>query len=250
MAKSIAKSKAKIQAVGSDKQLARGEPSAVHLVLGEIKRRLRTGELTPGQPLIASELAQDLNLSRVPVREAIHVLAGEGVIDLRLNQSARIRPIAVRDLVDMLRLLSALGKLSLELAAAHMSDSKQRASVRATVEEINNALSNRNSASFFTAADAFHNAINVAADNHYLKITYGHLHMDYFNRALASRLPGDHWPKFEANYRAIGEALLSGNAKLACKRYQEHMEWAVAQLKEDLAQEERRAQNLRRLRSN
>lgn len=208
------------------------EHSAVKLVLLEIERRLRSGELAPGHRIVASELAAELNMSRVPVREALHMLAGEGVVDLHQNRGARVRPITSRDIVDMLQLLGALGKLGLSLAAEKMSDPKQRGTVRAVLDEIMTALENRNSQRFFHAAASFHDVINEIADNDYLHITYGHLHMDYFNRALASRLPGDHWPRFESNYRAIGKALLAGDAKETCRAYDSHMQWSLARVRE------------------
>ena len=100
--------------------------SAVKAARAEVIERLQTGALSPGQRIVTSELAQELGLSRGPVREALHILAGEGVVELLPNKGARIRPIGKKDILDVLTLLSALGGLAIYLGAELMSDTRCR----------------------------------------------------------------------------------------------------------------------------
>src|SRR5579863_4536912 len=55
-------------------------PSRTEAVLEAIKHSILTGELRPGQPLVETELAERLGVSKTPVREALKTLAGSGLV--------------------------------------------------------------------------------------------------------------------------------------------------------------------------
>ena len=69
---------------------------------GLVWRRIRI-EYAPGQMIIAHDLMSELGVSKAPVREGIHVLVGEGVMELLPNRSARIRRLSAADLRDFRR---------------------------------------------------------------------------------------------------------------------------------------------------
>jgi DNA-binding GntR family transcriptional regulator len=202
--------------------------SANEKVRQEILARLRAGTLSPGQQIVAAELADELKISRVPVREALHVLAGEGIIDLSKNKSARVRAITDKDIVDMLRLLAAVGGLSLQLAGEKMDDPNSASRITEAMDSIINGIRKYSVRHFYNAAHQFHVTLNDIADNFFLSKAFESLHMDYFNRALSTRLPGEHWKVFEMNYIAIRDALKANNPAKASTLYQSHMLWAVS----------------------
>ena len=70
--------------------LATGRDSSDR-VLRTIIEGLLFGRYNPGERVVARQLAEELDVSIVPVREAIHILAGEGVIELSARKGARIR---------------------------------------------------------------------------------------------------------------------------------------------------------------
>lgn len=75
-----------------------------------LRKAILSGEFSAGQELSLTETAAQLGVSRTPVREAFQVLAGEGLIELRMNKSAVVRLIDVdyiRDHYDMRRLLES-----------------------------------------------------------------------------------------------------------------------------------------------
>jgi DNA-binding GntR family transcriptional regulator len=81
---------------------ARAEPFG--LALGELRARLRQGEVRPDQRLAATEIAQALGLSATPVREALARLAGEGLLEDRRGQGYYLRRLGGADLADLHRL--------------------------------------------------------------------------------------------------------------------------------------------------
>lgn len=207
--------------------------SAVMAARAEVIERLQTGALSPGQRIVTSELAQELELSRGPVREALHILAGEGVVELLPNKGARIRPIGEKDILDVLTLLSALGGLAIYLGTELMSDTRCRKLMQERLDKIAKAVESRNAMRFYQALQEFHYSLHGIVDNFSLSIAFAHLHMEYFNRTLAATLPGDHWEQFEANYKEIGKHLLAGHSEKARLAYQKHMTWAIDLIKKE-----------------
>ena len=61
--------------------------SSVERVLDEFLDKVRSGRYVPGQRLVAGDVARDLGCSRAPVREALHMLAGEGVLEMTLTKA-------------------------------------------------------------------------------------------------------------------------------------------------------------------
>ncbi len=73
--------------------------SRTELVLAEIRRAILTRELLPGQPLVEMELAQRLGVSKTPVREALKLLSGSGLVTFNPYKGASVR-VVDRDLVS------------------------------------------------------------------------------------------------------------------------------------------------------
>jgi DNA-binding GntR family transcriptional regulator len=66
-------------------------PSRTEAVLDAVKHAILTGRLTPGQPLIETELAAQLGVSKTPVREALKTLAGAGLVTMSPYKGASVR---------------------------------------------------------------------------------------------------------------------------------------------------------------
>ncbi len=66
-------------------------PSRTVAVLGAIKHAILAGELKPGQPLVETDLAEVLGVSKTPVREALKTLAGAGLVTMNPYKGAAVR---------------------------------------------------------------------------------------------------------------------------------------------------------------
>jgi DNA-binding GntR family transcriptional regulator len=65
--------------------------SRTELVLAEIRRAILTRKLLPGQPLVEMELANQLGVSKTPVREALKLLSGSGLVTFSPYKGASVR---------------------------------------------------------------------------------------------------------------------------------------------------------------
>ena len=88
--------------------------------------RMRTmiirGELPPGSQTQETRLSKELGVSRTPLREAMKVLAAEGLIELRPNRSPRIAGLAVDGISELFEALAGIERLAAELAAERATE--------------------------------------------------------------------------------------------------------------------------------
>ena len=75
--------------------------NASHIATGLIRQAIFGGRLQPGQRLKADELAQELGISRTPVREALLILQAEGLVSANPNRGAVVRCYSEEELLDM-----------------------------------------------------------------------------------------------------------------------------------------------------
>ena len=85
-------------------------------VLAELRKNIFSGAYPPGFLLNPDHLAQEMGVSRTPVREALQLLAGEGLIDYIPKQGARVKEISVDFLDDYYDTRKWLESLAIELA--------------------------------------------------------------------------------------------------------------------------------------
>ena len=78
--------------------------SAVDLVTAEIRRAVLTGALPAGEQFSIRELARQLGVSHIPIREALRRLEGQGLVVLSQARSAAVAPLSVEDLAAIYRL--------------------------------------------------------------------------------------------------------------------------------------------------
>ncbi|MFD8812215.1 GntR family transcriptional regulator [Streptomyces sp. NPDC059627] len=83
-------------------------PSRTQFVLDAIKHRILTGQLTPGQALVETELAAQFGVSKTPVREALKTLAGTGLVVMSQYKGVTVRMVdadMAREVYDVRLLL-------------------------------------------------------------------------------------------------------------------------------------------------
>jgi DNA-binding GntR family transcriptional regulator len=87
------------------------------IVFDTIRSAIITGDLKPGQRLMEVQLAEQMGVSRTPVRESIRKLELEGLVKMIPRKGAYVTPMSVDDLREMMEIRRALEGLAAELAA-------------------------------------------------------------------------------------------------------------------------------------
>ena len=110
-------------------------PSTTEAVLGELRRRIAEGELAPGSRLRTDELAQEMGVSRVPVREGFKLLAGEGLVAYEPHGGFFVRELRLSDLREIYRMRELLEAELVRAAVPGLSD-VTLGELRAALDEI------------------------------------------------------------------------------------------------------------------
>lgn len=92
------------------------------VVFYTLRQAILKGELEPGERLMEMQLAEQLGVSRTPIREAIRKLELEGLVLMIPRRGAIVAKITEKDLRDVLEVRSSLERLSTELACERMKD--------------------------------------------------------------------------------------------------------------------------------
>lgn len=202
--------------------------SVVDQVYAVVRRRILDGELARGTRLRQEALAEELGVSRTPLREALRRLAAEGFVDFHPNRGAHVaglRPEDVRVAYE--------ARLVLEPGAARLAATRRPAGEIAAMREA--VAAQRGSAdrrAAYAASRAFHVALVRACENEYL-IRLGE----------ALWVPGIAQPIYDrqaegsermladvADHERIATAVESGDADLAEALTRHHIATAIARL--------------------
>ncbi len=91
-------------------------------VVTRLRDLIVRGELAPDSKIIEARLAQQLNISRTPLREALKLLEREGLVLIRPNRGAIVAPLTQRDTLEQFEVLAELERAACEYAAQRMTD--------------------------------------------------------------------------------------------------------------------------------
>ena len=204
--------------------------SSVQTLVDGIIRGVRTGLYHPGDRLVAANLAAQFNVSRAPVREALAVLVGEGVVEIKPNSGAKIRKLSTRELIEIMEFTEAALLLGVRLCAARIHDDATEQVTRLDAEfaRVEDAWRSKDPAEFVDGIHSFHNVINEIGGNQFLEFVYKRPHFSFFNRQLTEKLPGRGWDQYLESYRRVHLNIRKGNVHASEAAFSAHMQWAIS----------------------
>jgi DNA-binding GntR family transcriptional regulator len=132
-----------------------------------IEEEVATGKLAAGTHLDEIELARRFGVSRTPIREALSLLAGEGVVEIRPRRGAVVAPITPQRLVEMFEVMAGLEAMCARLAARRITAAELDRLEQAH-EGCRDASQRLDSDGYFYANEHFHHAIYLASHNDFL----------------------------------------------------------------------------------
>jgi DNA-binding GntR family transcriptional regulator len=135
-----------------------------------IKESIINMAVSPGQKLHAQELAARLNVSRTPIREALGRLEQEGLVRRDSGWGYVVRPMSLKEIVDLFALREALEPLAATEAAARITKEEIRA-LKAILDQSSAALQKHDNVTFRVLSRRFHMTIAGIAQNELLHQT-------------------------------------------------------------------------------
>ena len=135
-------------------------------IASELRKAIYAGEYKSGDELSLTAVAEQLGISRTPVREAFQELEGEGLITLRMNRGAVVNRIDgkfIRDIFEMRRLLES------EAVARAAANGMETGKLLERLYDLRDHISTVSRETYETLNQDIHTAIWDAADNHQLR---------------------------------------------------------------------------------
>jgi DNA-binding GntR family transcriptional regulator len=139
-------------------------PSLSQRVAEELRRSILTNRRRPGERLVEDRLSEELGVSRVPIREALRMLAGEGLVDMQPRRGASVADVSPEVARDLVEGRATLEGLNARLAARH-HDGAIVASLQRVLEAGNRAAKSKNVDDLVRLNGEFHDGLAEAGRN-------------------------------------------------------------------------------------
>jgi DNA-binding GntR family transcriptional regulator len=187
-----------------------------------IEEEITTGKLLPGCRLDEVELARRFAVSRTPIREALNLLLGEGLIEMRPRRGAVVARVTPHRLIEMFEVMAELEAMCAQLACRRMSED-EFAAIETAHAACRGAVEERDADAYFYANEGFHYAIYTASHNSFLFDEAAALQRKLRPyRRLQLRVRNRIQRSFE-EHQAIVDALRDGDAERAARSVRSHV---------------------------
>ena len=195
-------------------------PRALYEEVAELLRqRIFNRELEPGSWIDELKIAEDYGISRTPLREALKVLAAEGLVTMKVRRGAYVTEVNEKDLVDIYHLLGLLESDAAGMVAQHATDEQLR-----ELQSLHEALeaSTQNRDRFFELNERFHMRLLEIADNRWRNQMVADLRKVMKLNRHHSLLKSGRIEESLAEHQAVMTALQARDAAAATQRMLEH----------------------------
>ena len=195
-------------------------PRALYEEVAELLReRIFNRELTPGSWIDELKLAEQYGISRTPLREALKVLATEGLVTMKVRRGAYVTEVNEKDLTDVYHLLSLLESDAACVVAGNATPPQIK-----LLQDLHNQLEKAagNRARFFQINEEFHMQLLEIANNRWRDQMVADLRKVMKLNRHNSLLKSGRIEESLAEHRAIMTALSARDAEATAQRMREH----------------------------
>jgi DNA-binding GntR family transcriptional regulator len=202
-------------------------PKALYVEVAErLRQRIFKRELAPGSWIDELRIAEEYGISRTPLREALKVLAAEGLVTMKVRRGAYVTEVSANDLADVYHLLSLLESDAAGVVATKATD-VELAELKALHAELEAAAipqttGTANTDAFFAVNESFHMRLLEIANNRWRDQMVADLRKVMKLNRHNSLLKTGRIDESLAEHRAILQALLSRDAGATVLRMREH----------------------------
>ena len=184
-----------------------------------LRQRIFSRELQPGSWIDELKLAEQYGISRTPLREALKVLATEGLVTMKVRRGAYVTEVNEKDLADVYHLLALL-ESDAASAAALLATDGQLKELQALHDSLVKAIKNRSR--FFEINEAFHMRLLEIANNRWRDQLVADLRKVMKLNRHNSLLKSGRIEESLNEHNALMQALAARNAPAAAQRMREH----------------------------
>ncbi len=197
-------------------------PRALYEEVAELLRqRIFSSELAPGSWIDEMRLAEEYGISRTPMREALKVLAAEGLVTMKVRRGAYVTEVNDKDQRDVYHLLALLESDAAGVVAQHASDA-QLQDLKALHQELVAAV--HDTERFFEVNERFHMRLLEIADNRWRDQMVADLRKVMKLNRHNSLLKSGRIEESLSEHQALLDALIARDAAASVQRMKAHFE--------------------------
>ncbi|MDI3380645.1 phosphonate utilization associated transcriptional regulator [Xenophilus aerolatus] len=195
--------------------------SLANVVQTEIERMILDGELASGAKLTESTLADQLGVSRGPVREAFRMLEEAGLVRTEKNRGVFVRDVPIEEALEIFEVRAAMD-LYVGRKVAQSASAAQVRELRQLVDAMDQAVKAGNARDYHRFNLSFHDRLLELAGNAKLLATYRKLvnELSLFRR---QNLTGESMAVYSREHRQIVKAIAAGDAEAAGQAMYQHV---------------------------
>lgn len=197
----------------------------------QLRRDILRGKLAPGATIKERDNAAEMGVSRTPMREAIRILATEGLVLLRPARSPIVARPSFKQIADNIEVLTALELLSADLACQTASDA-QIAAVAEAQERLERNYDLLDAIDIFEMDMAFHIAIAKASNNQVLIDTHRAILARMWRARYLSARRTRSRERVIRQHNLITEGLQRRDPEMVRQNLQDHLEHLLANVRE------------------
>jgi DNA-binding GntR family transcriptional regulator len=181
------------------------------------------GTLVPGTKVPEKDLCEQFGVSRTPLREALKVLASDGLIRLEPNRGAWVTTVTISEVEEVFPVLGALEALSGKLACLHITDAEIEA-VRALHHQMIESYERRDLDSYFSINQKIHRAILLATRNETLATSCQALSLRMQRARYLANMTEGRWYDAVQEHEKILTFLVTRDGDKLAMTLRDHME--------------------------
>lgn len=199
-----------------------GRSGLVEKVANYLREHIVMDHFQPGQRLPERTLAEELQVSRTPMREALKILATEGLVVLLPHRGAVVADVSPRDMQEKAHVLSVLEQAAAELACVNATDD-DIAELQAMHYEMKAAFLRRDRQNYFRLNQDIHNRIVALSGNASLIEIHANLSRQLYRVRYLSNERTDKWQVAMIEHEAVMAALAARDAERMGRELRSHL---------------------------
>jgi DNA-binding GntR family transcriptional regulator len=192
------------------------------VIFQTLRKAIISGEIKPGERLMEVAIAEQMGVSRTPVREAIRRLEADGLVTMSPRKGTHVSKLSVKDIIDTLEVRGVLDKLATSLATKRMQPSQLKTLENVHKQYVSNVEKGNIEGAVKKDVD-FHDIIYSASGNPRLITVAGALREQIY-RFRVIYMSGDLIAENVLHeHESILEAIKNKNAELASELAETHI---------------------------
>lgn len=192
------------------------------VIFETLRKAIISGDIKPGERLMEVSLAEQMGVSRTPVREAIRRLEAEGLVTMVPRKGTHVSELSSKDIIDVLEVRGVLDKLATKLAAKRIQPQQIRA-LESIHKQFVSCIEKENFENAVRKDIEFHDAIYAASGNSRLIGVLASLREHIFRFRVLYLRDLNIAEHVEQEHQQILDALKEGNAELASELSEKHI---------------------------